>query len=112
MYGLINQAVKDLVVLTAGNAAWDAVCNETNISSADFGHLSPYPDKMTYSLVKSAARQLNDTPGAFLKKLGKHWILFTAANGYGEILNLLGRDLVSCLGNLNHMHTHLGVSLP
>lgn len=112
MYGLINQAVKDFVVSTAGTPAWEAVCKEANVSSIDFGHLSPYPDQMTYSLVKSAATQLDDTLEGFLQKLGRYWILFTATHGYGEILNLLGRDLISCLRNLNHMHAHLGASLP
>ena len=71
MYGLINQAVKDLVVSTAGTPAWEAVCKETNVSSIDFGHLSPYPDQMTYSLVKSAATQLDDTLEGFLHELGR-----------------------------------------
>lgn len=112
MYGLINQAVKDLVVSTAGTAVWEAVCDEAKVAPTDFGHLSPYPDTLTYALVKSAASRLHETTEVFLKNLGKHWVLFTATHGYGEIMNLLGRDLVTCLSNLNHMHAHLGASLP
>ena len=108
MYGLINQAVKDLVVLSHGEETWREVSREANLGNADFDMLTSYPDPTTYRLVATSAERLSISPEEFLRRLGHHWITFTAEKGYGEMLNLLGSDISTCLQNLNHMHAHIG----
>lgn len=112
MYGLINQAVKDLVILSGGEEAWRDVCKKAHLENPDFDMLGSYSDNVTYSLVSASAEKLSLQPDHFLKALGRHWITFTAERGYGEMLNLLGRDLLTCLQNLNRMHAHIGSVMP
>jgi hypothetical protein len=111
MYGLINQAVKDLVLASQGESLWEKICRDVGIDPADFEMLSPYPDRLTSAIVTTSATYLHLPTDTFLRKLGHHWIRFTAERGYGEMLDLLGRDLSTCLRNLNQMHAHLGAMM-
>lgn len=112
MYGLINQALKDLVLAKAGAPAWRTICHSADIKAEDFEELSPYDDALTYRLVGITAETLNTSPEDILKMFGNHWVTFTASQGYGQIMEIFGRDLRTCLRNLNHMHGHMGAMMP
>ena len=43
---------------------------------------------------------------------GEHWTLYTAQEGYGEMLNLAGRTLFEFLQNLDHLHARVGLLFP
>jgi hypothetical protein len=112
MYGLINQALKDLVLAQAGTATWRTICVSAGINAGDFEELLPYDDALTYRLVGLTADALTMTSEDILKMLGYHWVAFTAEQGYGQIMEIFGRDLRTCLRNLNHMHGHMGAMMP
>lgn len=112
MYGMINQAVRDLVCHQAGDDTWLDVCREAEIDPEGFEALTPYPDALTYKLVGIAARKLNMTPDVVLHNFGRHWVFFTAEQGYGEVMRMFGKDFRSCLANLNRMHGHMGAMMP
>lgn len=112
MYGLINQAVKDLVVSQAGKDAWSDICEAVGIGASDFDPVSPHCDHLTYALVEHAAIKLQLSQEETLRLFGYHWVNFTSAQGYGHVMTLLGRDMRSCLRNLNQMHAHMGAMMP
>jgi hypothetical protein len=112
MYGLINQAVKDLVCSTGGEHLWRRVCTTARIDVEDFDALEPYPDDVTFALVAAASEHLGVPQAEILRRFGRHWILFTAAHGYRDILAMFGRDFRACLRNLNRMHAHMGAMMP
>jgi hypothetical protein len=112
MYGLINQALKDLVAAKAGATTWRKICLSAGISAEDFDELLPYDDALTYRLVELTAEALQATPEDILKMFGNRWVTFTANQGYGQIMEIFGRDLRTCLRNLNHMHGHMGAMMP
>jgi hypothetical protein len=112
MYGLVNQAVKDLVISKAGEDAWSDICETVGIGTSDFDPVSPYCDHLTYALVEQAAKKLQCSQEETLRQFGYHWVNFTAAHGYGEVMTLLGKYMRSCLRNLNQMHTHMGAMMP
>ena len=112
MYGLINQAVKDLVYTTGGESLWRAVCTTAALDLDEFDALEPYPDEVTFSLVAAASEHLGIPQADILRRFGRHWILFTAAQGYGDIMAMFGRDFRTCLRNLNRMHAHMGAMMP
>lgn len=112
MYGMVNQAIKDLVVSRFGETAWAQICEKSNIPTSDFVFMQYYPDKLTYDLVGAASAQLAIPAEAVLEEFGKHWVLYTAKEGYGPIMDLFGRNYKSCLMNLNNLHARMGMTMP
>jgi Haem-NO-binding len=112
MYGMVNQAVKDLVVTKFGPESWGKICEKANISTEDFVFMQYYPDKLTYDLVGAASALLGVSGEVVLKEFGKHWVLYTAKEGYGPIMDLFGADFKSCLQNLNNLHARMGMTMP
>lgn len=112
MYGLVNQAIKDLVVTKFGEDSWKQICERANVPPEDFVSMQYYPDTVTYGLVGSASTQLNMDASDILFEFGKFWILYTASQGYGPLMDLFGEDFKSCLQSLNNMHARMGMTMP
>ena len=112
MYGLVNKAVQDLVCSRFGEETWQAIKRKANVDDAMFVSMEAYPDPITYSLVGAASEVLGMSPDDILKAFGEHWILYTAREGYGDILQMGGTSLVSFLQNLDNLHVRVGMSFP
>jgi hypothetical protein len=69
MYGLVNKAIKDLVVNNHGVEKWNEICKLSDFPEGDFVGMNSYPDKLTYDLVKNASRVLKLMLIRFLKLL-------------------------------------------
>lgn len=112
MYGLVNQAIKDLVVTSFGENEWVKICELSKIDTTDFVSMQYYPDELTYGLVGSASKVLMLEPSKILNEFGKYFILYTDKAGYGALMNLFGQDFKSCLQNLNNLHSRMGMTMP
>jgi hypothetical protein len=112
MYGMVNQAIKDLVVTRFGESKWEEICELSNVPPSDFVFMQYYPDKLTYDLVGAVSTKLNLAPQVVLEEFGKHWVLYTAKEGYGPIMDMFGSDFKSCLKNLNNLHSRMGMAMP
>lgn len=112
MYGIINQAVKDLVTHDHGESKWIEICNEAKVDSTDFISLDYYPDHITYALVGATSKVLSVPAPDVLKLFGKYWILYTAKQGYGPIMNMFGENFTECLKNLDNLHSRMGMTMP
>ncbi len=112
MYGLVNRAVKELIVSRAGVEAWQMVCNTAGVHIDDFAAMESYDDDITYRLV-GAASQVLDTPAEeILEGFGRYWILYTGAEGWGPILDSQGSSVAEVIGNLNDMHVRIQATMP
>lgn len=112
MYGMINEALRELVIQQADEDTWFSVCRAGGVDPEGFESLTPYPDEVTYRLVGLAAESLGLTTEETLRRFGHRWITFTAEHGYAEIMKMFGRDFRSCVANLNRMHGHMGALMP
>lgn len=112
MYGLVNRAVEDLVTAKFGDATWHEVKTRAGVDVAMFVAMSPYPDTVTYDLVGAAAEVLGMPAEEILHAFGEHWIRYSAREGYGELLDLMGDDLPSFLTELDNLHERLRMSFP
>jgi hypothetical protein len=112
MYGLVNKAIKDLVVENHGTDTWTRICDEAGFEESDFISMSPYPDKLTYDLVGAASKVLNTDANSILEAFGEYWILYTADQGYGDLLDLSGSSFVEFLGNLDMLHLRINNMMP
>ncbi len=112
MYGMVNLAVRDLVITKFGETTWQSICEKAGVSTTDFVPLKAYPDHITYSIVGSASELLKMSPDQILHAFGVHWVSYTAGAGYGVMMDMFGRDFRTCLKNLNGMHSHMGAMMP
>ncbi|CAN7590451.1 heme NO-binding domain-containing protein [Acidovorax sp. LjRoot118] len=112
MYGLVNQALEDFVVQGFGNSAWERIRQGAGIDHDMFIAMDGYPDDTTFKLVGAASEVLGLEAAQVLEAFGKHWVLYTAESGYGEMLAMFGSDLRAFLNNLDNLHSHVGMSFP
>jgi len=111
MYGLVNQGVRDLAVTLGGEPLWQRIVVAAGVGDKQFVSMSTYSDEVTYRLVTAAAEVLGLTDAEVLHAFGRHWVLYTAARGYGAIFDTMGRDLPEFLANLDAMHARLSLSM-
>ena len=112
MYGLLNKASEDLVVTNYGEDKWKAICQEAGVSEEPFISMEVYPDEVTYSLVGAASKVLEVPPEDVMRSFGEFWTLYTAKEGYGELLQQCGKTLPEFLQNLDMLHTRVGMMMP
>lgn len=112
MYGLVNQAVEDFVRQGFGDAAWKQIRDNAGLDVEMFVSMNSYPDEVTYKLVQAATEVLNLDAARILEAFGEHWVLYTAQEGYGQMLSMFGTDLESFLLNLDNLHSHVGLTFP
>lgn len=112
MYGLVNRAVKDLVVKEFGQGEWTSIMNLSKLKDDEFIDMKSYDDQLTYTLVESASMVLRLPPEIILKTFGEYWITYTAESGYGELLDMIGKNLDEFLLNLDTVHASVEVSFP
>jgi hypothetical protein len=112
MYGLVNKAVVDLVVSKFGQDTWNAIKKKAEVDNDVFVSMDAYPDDITYRLVGAASEVLKIPPEAVLEAFGEYWVLYTAAEGYGPMLEASGKTLREFLENLDALHARVAVMMP
>jgi len=112
MYGLVNQAIEDLVRTQHGGPVWEQIKEKADVQIEAFIGMEQYPDDVTYRIVEAASQVLEIDCDAIFRAFGEHWVLYTAKKGYGEMLAACGRTLPQFLNNLDMLHTRVGVIMP
>jgi len=112
MYGLVNKAVVDLVVSKFGQDTWNAIKKKAEIDVDHFVSMDGYPDDVTYRLVGAASEVLKLPAEKVLEAFGEHWVLYTAQEGYGPMLDASGKTLREFLENLDALHARVALTMP
>jgi hypothetical protein len=112
MYGLVNKAIKDLVVTNYGEETWMEIASRAGFEESEFVGLQSYPDKLTYDLVHHAAAVLKADAPVILEAFGEYWITYTAEEGYGELMELSGNNFSEFLSNLDMLHARMSNMMP
>ncbi|MFN8495809.1 MAG: heme NO-binding domain-containing protein [Caldilineaceae bacterium] len=112
MYGLVNRAIEELICTQFGEATWDMVKTKASLDIEAFVSMEPYPDEVTYKLVDAASHVLKLPAEMVLMTFGEYWTLYTAKEGYGELLKMSGHKLPEFLMNLDNLHTRVGLLYP
>lgn len=112
MYGLINNAIKQLACDVGGPEAWTAIRTLAGVDDPTFIGMEPYPDEVTFRLVAAAGTVLGRTSDEILEAFGTHWILFTANSGYGQLFAMTGRTFPEFLENLDALHARIQLTMP
>ena len=112
MYGMINNALQQMIVTHYGDAQWGRIKLEAGVDIDGFVSMHSYPDQITYNIVGHAANILSVPATSLLEEVGEYWIIHTAQVGYGDMLNMVGDNLVDFMKNLNSMHSRLSHMFP
>lgn len=112
MYGMVNKAIEDLLRHRYGDSTWDEIKRRAGVDVEVFVSMSAYPDAMTYDLVNAASAVVGAPAAVLLEAFGEYWTLYTARQGYGELLRMGGDSLCEFLLKLDNLHTHVGLSFP
>lgn len=109
MYGLVNQAIADLIRSQHGDEVWEDIAEQAG-SDEDFICMDSYPDELTYRLVGAVSQQLSLPPEAVLEAFGEYWTEYTGRAGYGALFEQSGTTVREFLGNLNRLHAQVQIS--
>lgn len=112
MYGLVNIAIEQIISQRFGWDAWQRIADAAGAPAHGFVSMEAYDDSITYGLVAAASSELDLTQEQILEAFGEYWILYTAAEGYGELLELSGDTFEEFLRGLDTMHTRVALSYP
>lgn len=112
MYGLVNRAIEELICSNFGEETWEAIRTVAGVETEAFICMEPYPDEVTYQLVGAASQILGIPAETILHTFGEYWTLYTAREGYGELLKVSGNTLPEFLGNLDNLHARVGLLYP
>jgi len=112
MYGLVTQALQDLVCSRFSEDTWETIKRNAGVDIDVFVSMEAYPDDVTYKLVGAASEVLGLSAEEVLKAFGEYWVSYTAKEGYGEILRMAGDTLPAFLQNLDNLHTRVGLIFP
>ena len=112
MYGLVTKAFQDMVIQGHGEDAWQRIRKEAGLDDERVISLKNYPDSLTFRLVSAACHQLGAEANSILEAFGEYWVLYTAEEGYGDMLDFTGSTLPEFLNNLNLLHLRVKNIMP
>jgi len=110
MYGLINAALRELIVSRHGHEVWNEVAAVGAPNIPDFDKMASYPDELTTRLLQTAQQVTGIEVDAFIDELGEFWVGYTDAQGYGAMFDIAGDSLHDFLLSLNTLHARVGRS--
>jgi len=111
MYGMVNQAVRGLVLEQFSQEAWKAI-HEKAAAPENFDAFRKYDDAITYGLVGAASEVLELPAETILYAFGEYWVLKVAAESYADLMDKAGTDFLSFVKGLDHMHSRIKVTFP
>ena len=112
MYGIVNKAIKGLVIENFGDEAWEKIKSESGVDIDDFLSNEAYDDSLTFSLAQGAADVLGVSLKDVLNLFGEYWILNTGMKNYGSLMEAGGDNLQEFLENLPNFHSRVMLMFP
>ena len=112
MYGMVNKAIEDMVVMHHGESAWEQIKSAAGVDVDVFMSNESYADGITYDLVGAASKVLKMPAEQILLGFGEHWVLHTAQDGYGGLMNAAGKTLPEFMRNLPAFHSRVTMIFP
>jgi len=112
MYGVVNKAIEDLVKVNFGIEKWDAVKKRSGIEVDYFLSNEPYDDAVTYQLAAAVSEEMQMPVGKVLEAFGEWWVLKTAKEKYGGLMQAGGNNLKEFLINLPLFHNRIMLMYP
>jgi hypothetical protein len=107
MYGMVNEAIRSMVIETFDIEFWDEVCTELDLEFKTFKSFEQYDDKVTGDLVGVISKRADLEPVKLLEEFGKYWIKYAQESEYSSILETFSTSPLELLKSLDNLHTRL-----
>jgi len=104
---MIHNAVRDMVLENHGEQVWHDILEDSGVGADVFLSMQNYDDQVVLSLVGSACKSLQIAPEDCLDAFGQYWVLNTARENYGTLLQSFGPNVWDLLANLDHMQDRI-----
>ena len=111
MYGMVNKAVREMVLSKFSEATWDEVRSRAGAPHT-FVAFEQYDDAVTYALVAAASEVLEMDPTTVLRSFGQYWVTHVATKSYGDLMDRTGKSFLSFMKNLDQMHSRVAGTFP
>lgn len=95
-----------------GEPVWEQIKTKAGVDVDVFMSNESYADDITYNLVGAASEMLNVPAEQILIGFGEHWVLHTAQQGYGGLMNAAGKSLPEFMRNLPNFHSRVTMIFP
>ncbi len=112
MYGIVNKAIKNLVVVNFGQEVWEKVLEKSGVEVDFFISNEPYDDAITYKLAIAVSEEMKMSLNDVLYSLGEWWVLKTAKERYGGLMESGGSNLREFLVHLPIFHNRVMMIYP
>lgn len=112
MYGMVNKAAEDYVCSYFGEQKWAEIREMARVEVAVFLEGETYPDAATQQIVAASAQVLDVPTENILEAFGEHWILKTAKEQYGPMLEACGQTLTEFFRNLPNFYSRIALVFP
>jgi hypothetical protein len=112
MYGLVNKAIRGLMLAKASPPVWQQVCAKANVTDDSLIISESYDDRVTYTLAEESSRALGLPLDDFLRTLGQWWIHETAMRDFQHLMAASGTTLRQFVLGLPHLHTRISLIFP
>ena len=111
MYGMVNDAVRGLVLSAFGEKAWEEIHTKASAPES-FVAMQTYDDNITFNLVGAAVEVLQVDANTVLQTFGKYWVSDVATQHYASLMDNTGVSFVDFVKNLDHMHQRIRTTFP
>lgn len=112
MYGIVNKAIEDLVVLNYGQEKWKIVLQKSGIEESFFISNESYDDAITFALAQTISEEMQIPLEEVMVNFGKWWVLKTTKEKYSGLIEAGGNNLREFLINLPVFHNRVILMYP
>src|SRR5690349_15475060 len=112
MYGLVNAALRELIIAKHGVAAWERLRDQAGLQADTFALMDPYPDQITQLMLQKESEILGISTADLLHSFGEFWVDYTDREGYGSLFEIAGNSLPDFLLSLDELHVRVGRNFP
>ena len=108
MYGMVNEAIRSMIIETGGNESWEKIASNANIKNVEgFASFEQYDDQVTLDLVLNTSNHLDIEVTKLLESFGLYWVEYAKKSEYSSILEAAAKNPIDLLKNLNALHKRL-----
>lgn len=110
MYGMVNQAIRSMVLENLGTEVWEEICDQEKLDPTGFCSFNQYEDKLTANLVGHVSAKLKKRPEEVLEAFGIYWIEYAKKSEYQSILMGFASNPIELIESLDSLHSRLQLS--
>ena len=93
MYGLINNAIRQLTIERCGPQTWSDIAGDLGLEDR-FISMNHYPDALSAQLVSRLSEAMDVSPDVVLQQLGIYWVSKLLSEWQGHLTTARCRDIL------------------